>query len=373
MKHKCTIIILICITIASSITLFGCLFNNKDDEIFEFGSMIDDTYYVKSIKSKDITSISIPSTYKGKAVKEIGRSVFENCNELVSVTIPEGVEEIGVDAFSGCSKLETVSIPSSIKIVKHAFAGCKSLKYNISENGKYLGNSNNKYLVLMDGIDREAITFTVNENCKVIYYQALASFTKLTTLDLPYSITYIGSAAFAICSSLKSFVVPNYVTAFDASWFDFCSSLQAITLSANIETVSIDHMSGCTSFEKFVVYSTNTRFAEKDGVLYSNDLKTLLVYPIAKKGSNFTIPSYVEKVAMYAFDGCIYLESLTMWSTVKSMSSSAVINCDSLHTLNYMGTMSEWITFDNANNGWDHSYVVNKVVCSDGTLARHKA
>lgn len=374
MKNKFLIIVLICTIVFGLMTLSGCfLFNNSEDELFEFGSMKDDTYYIKSVKSKDVTTIDIPSTYKGKTVKEIGRSAFQGCNKLVSITIPEGVEEIDVGAFDDCSKLETVSIPNSIKSIKYAFSGCTSLKYNVYENGKYLGNSDNKYLVLMDGIDREATTFTANESCKVIYYQALAAFTKLTTLDLPYSITYIGSAAFAICSSLKSFVVPNYITEFDASWFDFCSSLKTITLGANIKTVSIDHMSRCTSFEEFVVNSSNTTFAAKDGVLYSNDLKTLLAYPVAKKGSNFSIPSYVENVATYAFDGCIYLESLTMWSTVKSMHHSAVINCNLLHTLHYRGTMSEWIAFDNANNGWDHSFVVNKVICTDGTLARSKA
>ena len=54
-------------------------------------------------------------------------------------------------------------------------------------------------------------------------------------------------------------------------------------------------------------------------------------------------------------------------------SSSAVINCDSLHTLYFKGTMDEWIELDNANLGWDHSFVVNKVICSDGILNRDKA
>lgn len=374
MKNKYIILVLICIIVIGSITLSGCLFNNGDDEMFEYGLMTDDTYYIKKIKSKDVTSITVPSTYKGKTVKEIGRSAFEGCDKLESITIPTDVVEIDVNAFSGCAKLESISLPNTIKVIKSgAFDGCKSLKYTVYENGNYLGNSENAYVALISGIDDEVTSFKVNANCNVIYSNALLYFTKVKTIDLPDKITYIGFNAFAGCSSLESFVVPNYVKEFQFSWFFWCSSLKSITLGANINSVLIDSMIGCTSFEAFEVYSTNSSYASKDGVLYTKDLKNLLSYPIAKKGDNFSIPSYVETVTMFAFDGCIYLKSLTMWSTVNTLSKSAVINCELLHTLYFNGTMSEWIALDNANLDWDKSFVVNKVICSDGTLNRSPA
>ena len=107
--------------------------------------------------------------------------------------------------------------------------------------------------MLFSGINKEVSSFKVNENCTIIYQEALSSFTNLTTIDMPYSIRYIGSYAFRSCQSLKSFVVPNFVELFDASWFYYCTNLQSITLSANVNLVSIGHMDGCNSFSEFQV------------------------------------------------------------------------------------------------------------------------
>ena len=364
----CSLLIILSIPL---IFLAGC---NQSDNVFEFGLKTDGSYSIKEVKNKDVTSVKIPTTYNGKPVKHIDRSAFEGCEELTNIIIPEGVETIDNYAFKDCSKLETISLPNSItEIDSGAFDNCTSLQYNIYENGNYLGNTSNPYVVLINGIDNSVMSYKVHENCNVIYENALSGFSELTNVDMPYSITYIGSNAFSLCISLESFTVPNFVKYFDASWFYYCTNLQSITLSANIELVSIGYMFGCDSFSEFNVYSTNPKFTAKDGVLYSKDLKILLAYPIAKEGNNFDIPSYVKEIATYAFNGCKNLKSLTMWGTMETLNSGAVINCESLHTLYFKGTMNEWIELDNSNLGWDHSFVINKVICSNGVLNRGKA
>lgn len=344
------------------------------EQMFEIGATVDNTCSINGVKSKEITSIDIPDECDGRQVKYIGRNAFEGCENLVNVTIPEGVEVIREYAFIGCVNLESVSLPNSIKEIEYkAFDECPKLKFKTYENGKYLGNDDNPYVLLVSGIDDTVETFKVNENCKIIYCKALTCYRQLKTIDMPYSILYIGAQAFEGCSSLETFLVPNFVKHFSASWLNHCSSLKTITISANVETVEIGYMWGCESFSEFIVYTTNSKFASKDGVLYSKDLKALLAYPRAKKGDSFAIPSYVERIATYAFNGCDYLKTISMWPTVKYISSGAVINCDLLHTVKYYGTMSEWVALDNSNRGWDHSFCVNKVYCSDGTISRSKA
>ena len=356
----------------SLLLLISC--GNKESDIFEFGFKIENSCSVIGLKSEDVTSINIPTIYDNRQVKYIGRNAFEGNEKLISVTIPEGVEYIEAYAFKGCSNLENVSLPSSIKVIETgAFEGCEKLKFNVYENGEYLGNSENPYVALMSGIDKNASVFKVNEDCVVIYSKALTNFTELKTLDMPYSIKYIGSYAFEGCMALETFLVPNCVEHFDASWLYHCSSLKTITISANVKTVSIDYMWGCTSFSEFNVYSTNPNFVAKDGVLYSKDLKRLIAYPRAKSGDSFSIPSYVEKVTTYAFNGCDYLETISMWSTVQELAPSAVINCDLLHTVRFNGTTSEWVKLDNANSGWDRNFTITTVYCSNGTITRTKA
>ncbi len=359
---------LICLTC----TLIGCQPNNQKN--FEFSLKSNDCYYIKSVKSTEIETIEIPTTYNGKKIKGIGNNAFENCKNLKNIIIPEGIEEIETNAFKGCENLKNISLPKSIKIIdSKAFENCNSLQYNIYENGKYLGNNINKYIALISGIDKNLSSFNINKNCSIIYDKALSDFSNLTNIDIPYQITHIGEKAFNNCSSLKSFIVPNYIKILDTSWFTNCSSLQSITLSANIEAITAEPLRGCNSFSEFNVYSTNSIFTAKDGVLYTKDLKTLLIYPIGKSNSNFDIPSYVDKISTYAFNGCQYLQSLTMWGTITTIEESAVINCHLLHTINFKGTMNEWIKLDNSNLGWDNEFSINKIYCSNGTLNRTNA
>ncbi len=355
-------------------SLFSACFPNKS-EMFEYGLKVGDVYYIKSINSKDIENVIIPESYKGKKIVGIDREAFKDCVKLKSIVLPEGVVEIGDDAFVNCTSLETIQLPNSIeKIGVDAFKNCDSLKYYTYQNGYYLGNRNNNFVTLIKGIDNSVETFSVNDNCSVIYSGAFDSFSALKNINMPYSIKNIGYRAFSFCSSLENFTVPNYVKEFSITWFEMCNSLKKITITANVKIIDIPtYSTTCKNLEEFSVYSTNSKFAAKDGVLYSKDLKTLLSYPTGKVGSSFNIPSHVNTLTTYAFNGCDNLTSLSMWPTTENLRSGAVINCKNLHTLSFNGTTTEWIKIDNANLGWDPSFVVNKVKCSNGTLNRSKA
>ena len=72
-------------------------------------------------------SLTIPATYKGLPVTEIGNRAFRY-SELTSITIPSTVTTIGDYAFSSCSRLKSISIPSSVtSIGSYAFSHCDYL------------------------------------------------------------------------------------------------------------------------------------------------------------------------------------------------------------------------------------------------------
>ncbi len=55
------------------------------------------------------SELTIPETYYGKTVVEIGPSAFENHSELISIDLPDTITVIGARAFAGCSSLSTMS------------------------------------------------------------------------------------------------------------------------------------------------------------------------------------------------------------------------------------------------------------------------
>ena len=56
----------------------------------------------------------IPDTIEGNPVTGIGRSAFEDCASLTSITIPGSVTSIGFQAFRDCTDLSSITIPDGV-------------------------------------------------------------------------------------------------------------------------------------------------------------------------------------------------------------------------------------------------------------------
>lgn len=70
------------------------------------------------------TSLTVKEGTKG-----IAEYAFNNCNGLVSVSLPGSIMCVGEGAFQNCKGLERINIPKRLeKVGKHSFEGCVSLK-----------------------------------------------------------------------------------------------------------------------------------------------------------------------------------------------------------------------------------------------------
>ncbi len=64
-----------------------------------------------------------------EGTKGIAEYALNNCNGLVSVSLPSSIVCIGDGAFQNCKGLERINIPKRLeKVGKHSFEGCVSLK-----------------------------------------------------------------------------------------------------------------------------------------------------------------------------------------------------------------------------------------------------
>jgi len=122
----------------------------------------------------------------------IPNDAFLNCNELLSIKLPDNIISINVAAFRGCASLKKIHIPANVESIKlQAFYGCISL---IS-------------------IDIPASVKTIQagafSNCRKLASVTFEKGSQLKTIGeiIPSNIT---KGAFTNCTSLTFIEIPSY-------------------------------------------------------------------------------------------------------------------------------------------------------------------
>lgn len=119
--------------------------------------------------------------------------------------------------------------------------------------------------------------------------------------------------AFANNTSIKTFIFPKNAVSLSRGLFTNSALEGVITLPKGIVTVTEYNMTfeGCRGITGFVVESGNTKLKAVDGVLYTIDGTSLLVYPYGKQTTSFSIPEGVTTLGTSAFGWNNYLEELS--------------------------------------------------------------
>ncbi len=230
---------------------------------------------------------------------------YEYRSFIQSVTIGNGVKGIGNYAFSGCTGLTSVTIPNSVTgIGSAAFKGCTGL------TGVYI----------TDLAAWCKLSFASSDVNPLYYAKKLyLNGSLVTSLDIPGSVTSIGSYAFYNCTDLTSVTIPNSVT-----------------------SVGICVFRGCTGLAAINVGGANPNYCSENGVLYNKDKTAILCYPAEKTDTSFVIPNSVKSIESYAFEGCHGLESITIPIDVTSIGNYAFYGCSALKNVSYGGHSGEW-------------------------------
>lgn len=240
-----------------------------------------------------LREVNIPST-----VKTIDRYAFDNCKALPSINLPEGLTSIAGTSFNGCKSLTSVSFPSTLQTIsgfsatglsevtipatvitidEGAFSGCTSLSKVTFEPGSQLK-------VIKDGAfassSIETITFPASlevlwgrsfELCSNLrevrfesgsrlksiadgyksstYYGAFANCSKLSVLELPEGLEYIGIGAFYYCTALTELKIPESVKTISNGAFASCKGLTSVRIPDAVNVLGADAFYNCTGLE----------------------------------------------------------------------------------------------------------------------------
>ncbi len=373
------------------------------------------SYTVSGIGTCKDTEIIIPATHQGKPVTEIGEEAFDECGKLTSITIPDSVTSIGSRAFHDCSSLTSITIPNSVtSIDDYAFYGCWDLTSitipdSVTSIGKYAFSDCSSLTSIIVSPDNpiyhssgncliETATKTLIAGCQnsiipadgsvtSIGDAAFASCSSLTSITIPDSVIRIGEVAFVNCDGLTSITIGDNVTSIGIQAFRECDSLTSITIGGNVTSIDSLTFGMCGSLTSITVSDNNPIYHSSGNCLIETATKTLVtgcqnsiiptdgsVTSIASSAFYFcrsltsiTIPDSVTSIGVFAFYGCSSLTSITIPNSVTSIGDYAFSYCHSLTTITFQGTKSQWNAIQKGAS-WNSSTPTITVRCTDGDI-----
>jgi hypothetical protein len=348
---------------SSSITIPATVINKSTT--YNVISIGDDAF--KSCNG--LTNITIPSS-----VTTIGNNAFNGCTGLTNINIPSATTSVGSSAFNGCTGFTSINIPASIiNIGSNAFNGCSGLTsvyflttssiptiganafqgtnlFSIAYYISTAANSSN-----LNGIGFSSVSYVWAATINTISYtlstgsqntatvdmgnqsntsSAITLPSSITVATLAFSVTTIGTDAFATNSILTSISLPNTIAIIAPEAFNGCANLTSISIPSSVTSIASDSFKNCTSLTGFSVSASNANYSnDSAGALFNKDATALLQYPLGNPQTSYTIPSSVTSVGASAFLGCATLQKVLTTTTKLGFSFEGVQEFGALRAL----------------------------------------
>ena len=333
-------------------------------------------------------------------VTEIADSAFYHVNNLEALTIPETVSKIGVNAFGNSRIVEIKLMPcappkvtdntsglnkSTVRLFVHEkdystyyianywgdfkniFALEKSVfpenyinletagtlpgyvgfgnqfKYNKLRISGYINGDDIRYLREMAGRDVNgnktagALTELDISQASIVkgggYYYIKNNYSsgRLTTSD-----NIVGESMFEGCKFTSLAISESTTKIGDKALYD--CPLESFKIPAATKELSINSFFGMMSLKEFVVDANNPKYVSLDGVLFSKDGQSLLLYPYAKQGERYSTPESTTSIGEQAFGG-LHLKIVNINEGLTKIGTMAFDNLSTLEAINLPSTL----------------------------------
>ena len=292
-----------------------------------------------------LTSVTLPKQVYTALGNKVGDFAFANCPVLATVSIASSFNDIGRGAFYGCQALTSITLPSSVSVIAEGtFAMCDSLTT--------FGGADNARSIQANAFQGTALTefdFTRMKNLVYVGANAFAG-TELSQVEIPATVTYVGSGAFQNIPTLASVKIPflGYSVAETVGWTfndvygvtNWLLENEARSIDVTVTaTPSIPYgaFEGSTELKSvtiesllddgnYNVYASDGTSYNRVGVISSHNIPALAFYNCQSLQS-VSLPAGVVTIGNSAFENCYALTNYTLPSTLESIGNSAFKNC----------------------------------------------
>jgi len=224
----------------------------------------------------------------GDNVRTIATNAFNNCSNLIDVSISSLVETINAAAFENCSKIRTFEIESSSNLLyirdnvfknnseltkftipnklksvdSNAFFGCFKLD-NITINNNNLLKDNTAIQIFKGLNNASQFKYlTIGDNVRTIATNAFKDCTNLEDVSLG-RVEYIKASAFENCK-ISNIILPSELRTIGDNVFQDCSKITTIDISTGyITRIGAGAFKGCHRLTSIVIPTTLTEIGDE--------------------------------------------------------------------------------------------------------------
>lgn len=183
------------------------------------------------------------------SVTKVPKEAFADCEQLVSITLPESITSLGESAFYGCTNLTTINIPQGVTSVGvNLFLGCKSLPVvdGISYADCYA----------VDLVDGTLTNFTLREGTRFVSRDVFDGWADLGYVAIPSIVTKLGNYYFRYNEKLREFTSEEGLTSIGNQAFWECTNLTTVTLPSTLKTIGQFAFFECVSLREVYCKAT---------------------------------------------------------------------------------------------------------------------
>ena len=205
----------------------------------------------------------------------------------------------------------------------------------------------------------ERITASDIAGAKRIGYSAFYECKKLTSVEIPDSVTEIGGSAFYGCSGLTTLTIGNGVTEIGDYAFYGCSGLTTVTIGNGVKEIGERAFLNCSGLTTVDIPDSVTKIGDS-AFFGCSGLTTLTIGKgVTEIGDDafyecsnlkeIAIPDSVKEIGDYAFAWCSGLTTVTIGKGVTKIGEYAFSSCIALNSVTFAKT-DGWYSVDSADN-----------------------